>query len=405
MKKVLSLLIIVFVFCFMVNVKADMGPPNVIKYYVTVVNKSGAQCYEMGNSGKYEKSDKIVPYGTTLYVADEVVNGKYVYVYNDESSISCLAPLSDVMIKNDSFDIKTEGVEKIEPVKAIIFADGGLNLRKGPAMSYGRIVTIPQYTVITISYKAGSYWYYTDYNGQKGWISGINQYFGYDGNDVLYDNVDTSIYDSKGEVIGTIPKLTEVTDYVNVVDYRSYAHYVNYNGIKGYVYKMPSKVDGELKVIGDKYVYEGNKVIGKVNNGETVKYSIIKLGVYNTPNEIYSDSLKGVLKLSNNDDNKKEYTVVKENSVKKLKGYIGEGLFGEKKEEKQEVVNDVEPPVIEDSKQEKNSSTTELILICVLCSIIGALTCFVVIKLVNMRKNKKGDVINETEQKNNTEQK
>ena len=406
MKKITNLLILIFVFIFMSNVKADMGPPSVIKYYVTVVNKSGAPCYEVNSQNNYVKTKDTIPYGTTLYVTDEAVNSKYINTYSDEpTGKSCLIALSDTMIKNGNFDIKSEEVEKIDSIKAVILAKGGLNLRKGPAMSYGRIITIPQYAVVTISYKAGTYWFYAEYNGQKGWISGINQYLGYEGNDVLYNNIDTNIYNENGKIIGTIPKYTDITDYINVVNRKNdYAHYVNYNGIKGYTYQLSPKVDGELKVINDAYVYDGSKVINKVKEGQTVKYIMIKTGKnYDdspaTNWEIYSPELKGSLFLIYNDV-QKEYTPIKETPIKKLKGYIGEGLFGEEKEEKQEVINDVTPPVVEDDNINNNQKTnnTMIIIICLLCTIIGALTCFIIIKLVNTKKDKKG-VVNENEQK------
>ena len=398
MKKIINLLLFIFVFSFIVNVKADMGPPSVIKYYVTVVNKDGAICFnDLDN--KYTKTDQKLQYGETYYVDEEVRNNKYVYVYN-ESGISCLVQLSDIMVKNNNFDIKSEGVEKIEESKAVIFAKGGLNLRKGPAMSYAKIVTVPQYTVVTIKYRAGTYWYYAEYNGYSGWISGINYYFGYDSNDILYDIEDTNIYDEKEKVIGTIPKYTEVTDYVELVQYNAYvdyAYYVNYKGIKGYVKNMPKKVDGEIKLLNDTYVYNGSKVIDKIKNGEVVKYTVLKSGKqvslddpFTTDFIFYIPSKNGTVKLRN-DTKKVEYEVIKEIKEKKLRGYIGEGLFGEEKEIKEEVKEETKTPINEIVNPKKNNST-EIIIICVLSSIIGALTCFIIIKLVNIKKENKGVV-------------
>ena len=76
----------------------------------------------------------------------------------------------------------------------------------------------------------------------------------------------------------------------------------------------------------------------------------------------------------------------------KKNGYIGSGLFGEEKieiEESKEEEKDDTTPVIEENPTKIN---TELIVICILSSIIGALTCLIIIKLINGRKkNKTGD--------------
>ena len=401
MKKIFYLLSLIFVIAFIVNVKADMGAPSVIKYYVTVVNKDDAPCYDFDKNGKRVKSDRKASYGKEYYVVSEVTDNKYVYIENSADSFSCEVQLSDIMIKNNNFDIKSEGVEKIEEAHAIIFAKGGLNLRKGPAMSYSKIVTIPQYSVVTIRYRAGTYWYYAEYNGHKGWISGINGYFGYDSSDILYDIEDINIYNDSDKIIGKIPKYTEVTDYVKMPapEYLHYKYYVNYNGVKGYVSDMAQKVDGEIKLLNDAYVYSGSKVIDKVASGDTVKYTVFKAGKnistdnpYLTDYIFYIPSMKGVLNLRD-DDEKKEYAVIKDENYKKLKGYIGEGLFGEKKEVKEDVQEEQEIVEIPDETvNNEKSNTKEIIIICILSSIIGALTCFIIIKLVNMKKDKKGDV-------------
>ena len=398
MKKIVSLLIVLLVFY---NVNADLEPPKVIKHEVVIANKDGASCYQSDSKG-YSKMDKSIPYGNSYYVSDEVVNNKYVFVYSDSDDTSCLVLLSDIKVKNNNFDIKSDGVQKIEESRAIILAERGLNLRKGPAMSYSKIITIPQYSIVTIKYKAGSYWYYAEYNGYKGWISGINQYFGYDESDILYDIVDINIYNDNKKIIGTIPKYTEITNYVRLVQYNTkidYKYYVNYNGIKGYILDMSNKVDGELKLLTDAYIYNGNKVIDKITKNDTVSYTVHKPGkqVGIEPSLIdyifYVPSKNGTLKLRN-DSEKKEFITIKENNAKKLSGYIGEGLFGEVKEEKESIKEKVEDiNKIEEEKEEKqNKSNIDIIIISVLSCIIGALTCFVVILLVNAKKNKRGDL-------------
>ncbi len=233
MKKI-SLLIITIVCLFVVNVKADMEPPQIIAHKVMVTNKDGASCYENG-----KKTDKVIPYGTTLEV-DHDIDGSYIMVSNDD--YYCLVKYSDVSSKTQSFSLNDEKVEKITPVKGLILAKGGLNMRKGPSVTYSKIMTVPQNAIVTLTHKAGTYWYYCEYNGHNGWITGMDGYFGYDGKETLISYEDVKIYSTydKKAVIGKIPANTEITDYVNLINYTNsnISHYVIYNGTKGYVNKM-----------------------------------------------------------------------------------------------------------------------------------------------------------------------
>ena len=76
-----NLLIIIVICMFVVNVKADMGPPIIARHEVMVTNKDGAKCYNSGS-----KKDIVIPYGKTLTIDTDVING-YIHVYYDD--ISC----------------------------------------------------------------------------------------------------------------------------------------------------------------------------------------------------------------------------------------------------------------------------------------------------------------------------
>ena len=397
-KRIYLLLIGILLFGF--NVKADMGPPMVARYDVTVKNKDGAVCYDEIN-GKYTKTSKVLEYGKTAFVAYEI-EGKYAVLYyniNENEQDSCTVLTSDIAPKNSQFDIKNTDVEKIEAVKAVILAKGGLNLRKGPSSLYSKILTIPQYSVVTLTYNVGTYWYYADYNGHKGWISGNNQYFGMDDSDILYSITDTKIYDANKKVIGTIPKLTEVTDYLRLVHYDGPLYYVNYNGIKGYVNYMDRKVTGKIRVDKDTNLYDGKKLLKKITKGTTLDFTIENVDEYadngnNVKYTYYIPSEKGTIAFNYNEG----YTIIEEiKAVSKTKGMIGEGLFGEKKVESEEEVKEPEddtppeiPPLDDENKEpESETSNKEIIIVALLSAVLGALTVLVIIKLVNIKKGKK----------------
>ncbi len=398
--KRIKLFIILFIFMFALNVKADMGPPAVVKHEVMVTNKDGAACYD-NNGSKYSKTGKVIPYKTTLYIYDDLIDSSYVSVTDEkEDGYGCVVKFSDVSAKTQSFDLSK--ADKITPVKAVILAKGGLNMRKGPAVTYSKIMTIPEHAVVTVSYRAGDYWYYCDYNGHKGWITGMNGYFGMEGKEVLVSDEDMIIYSSTtgDKKVGKIPANTEITDYLKTVirnDEFDRCYYVIYKGVKGYVEQMYYKTDGtgKIKLLKEVEIhdYDGN-VIKKLSGNQELEYSML------IPGGGFRFSSKKVdVALESG-----EFEFVKKVDVKtKATGYIGEGKYGEAKgkvedpKDEEPIIDDpkvddvITPPVDDDTKkEEKNSSmsTKDIIIICLLAGILLALTAIVIIKLANSKKNK-----------------
>lgn len=381
MKKI-KLLIIVFICLSIANVKADMGAPTVVEHDAVVTNKSGAQCY----SGE-KKTGEVIPYGTTVRVFDDI-NGSFIYVSNDK--YNCDVKYSDISAKNQSFSLKNESISKLNSAtKAIVLAKGGLNMRKGPAVTYGRITTVPQYSVVTLTYSAGTYWYYTTYNGKSGWITGMDGYLGFDGKEVLISHKAVKIYSANGKsVLGTIPANTEIEEYIELsgTPYSNFYYYVIYNGNKGYIQEiMGHKTDGKgkIKLTKDYVLYDDNgKATKKITAGQEFEYSI-KYGY----SEFYIPEKNEILYLTND-----QFEYVKETKeLTKTKGYIGEGLFGEPKTAKTEVT---EPEKEEPKEQEKEpiipkeekKDYKDIIIIGLLAGIFAALTALVIIKLVNSKK-------------------
>ena len=55
-------------------------------------------------------------------------------------------------------------------------------------------MTVPNNALVTLLYQSGTFWYYCEYNGTSGWITGMNGYFGYDGKETLISYNAMKIY-------------------------------------------------------------------------------------------------------------------------------------------------------------------------------------------------------------------
>ena len=386
MKKVLCSLIFI-ISLFIVNVKADMGPPMIAEHKVMVTNKDGAVCYTVDEKGNYKKDNKTIPYKTILKVSSDI-SGSYINVYDNDEGIGCDVKYSDVSAVTQNFDLNDkEKSEEITPVKAVVLAKGGLNMRKGPSVTYSKLMTVPEHAIITLTRKSGTYWYYCEYKGTKGWITGMNGYIGYEGKEVLYNYEEMKIYSNydRKTVVGKIPANTEITNYLNLVTRSNYdiSHFVIYNGVKGYIDKMLYKTDGVGKIKLTKnydITTDYGELIKKLTPQELEYTMVDSNGAFYLPEKkivalITEDSFEFVKKVD---------------ILNKTTGYIGEGLFGE---EKQEIVATPEPAneeshPIDPSKETLNNglSTKEIIIIGLLAGIFLALTAMVIIKLVNGKK-------------------
>ena len=387
--KRIRLLIISLVCLFAINVKAD-ELPTIISHKVMVTNKEGTVCYKDG-----EKTDKTIPYKTMLIVNYDI-NGNYINVTNDD--YDCDVKFSDVSANTQKFSLDTKGVEKINTVRAIVLPSSGLNMRIGPSVTYSKVTIIPQNAIVTLTHKAGTYWYYTEYNDKTGWITAMNNYLGFDSNKVLINYEKTNIYNSKGtSILGSIPVNTEITDYVLLpTDNNGFKYYVKYNNITGYIKDMLYKTNGtgKIKLIKDVELKDANgNPIKRMTSGTELEYTMV------SENGFYFPDRKTVINLESDDF---EYI----NETKQLvkdKGYLGEGIFGEEKQERIEETPTPEPETVEENTEEKNGmSTRDIIIICLLGGIFLALTAIVIIKLVNGKK-KEAIVIKEDNKDNFTE--
>ncbi len=365
-------------------VKADMGAPSVVTQEVMIANKEGAYCYNIkydSNGRTFSKTDKKVPYGKTFKIWEDV-GVEYVGV-SSEGYYDCYVSANDVISKNDEFDITSSNeVQKIDTKEAIILKKDGVLLKKGPGIAFSTITTIPKGSIINISYQAGTYWFYAEYNGLGGWVNGQDEAFAYDDSAILIYPYDNDIYDSNKKVIGKIPAYEEITDYLRLVSHGTNNYYVNYKGTIGSIYTAYPKLDGKLKLKKDIKLYEdvdGKKLINTIKKGTECDYSIIKIADFPEENtSIYVPSLKGWLVYQENYNNDVYEVIGETKTLQKEKGYLGEGLFGESIPSKDK----------DNPRKIENVNNNDLVLICVIGAIILSVTIIIVIKLVNKKKNK-----------------
>lgn len=385
MKKI-KIFIIMLICLFTINVKAA----EIISHKVMVTNKDGAICYEEESLGKYRKTNKVIPYKATYLVNNDFFNKSYMIIYDEKNEEdNCIVKYSDISAVKQDFSLNSDGVEKITSVKAVILASGGLNMRKGPSVTYSKIITIPQYTTITLTHKAGTYWYYCEYDGKSGWITGKDYYFGYEGKEVLYSNYPIDIY-SKDKKVGTIPANTEITDYLNLVHTEDeWGHYVIYNGTKGYISDMLYKTDkvGKIKITKDYEIKNEDGIFeDKLRTNQELEYSMIS-----SKGEFYLTKKNKLVSIP------KEYYdyIVKADAKVKDRGYIGEELFGEKKEERPDLKKEIleQESLTIPKENNKGTSIRDILIIVLLVGIFIVLVALVTIKVINNKKKSNVKVI------------
>ena len=412
MKKYLSLLLILLL-SITFNVKADMGPPSIARFELVVSNKNGATCYDQ-KDGKFVATNKKIDYNKIVYL-DYNYDGDYysISLKDEEINDNCLVNIHDLSLKDSSFSQNNQSVEKITPKYAIVFAGGGLNLRKGPSTMYSKVTLIPEKTILKLTHKAGDLWYYTEYNGKSGWVSA--DYVAYDEDYILYEFENVNIYSDKKltKKIGTIPKLTDISNYVTFGEYSDDAgHYVNYNGIKGYTQRLHHKLIDKITIDKEVNLYDkDNKVIKKIKPGIYECFiGEYPIGDGYGTDSVFLTSENGIIKLeqlyAKENEEKNYYELAyKSTTLKKDKGYIGEGLFGEKivKIDRSNVeddntstpdpnnlidVNDGKTNEVKEELKKQDKMNNETIIIIVLAAVVLALTITVIILLVNKKKNK-----------------
>lgn len=409
MKRYLSLLLILLL-SITYNVKADMGPPSIARFELIVSNKDGATCYEQKDN-KFVATSKKIAYKQIVYLDLKQSNDYYSILLKngDLKDGGCVVKLSDLSLKDSTFNLNNEDVSKLNPTYAIVMASGGLNMRKGPSTMYSKITTIPEKAIVKLLYSAGSLWYYGEYDGKAGWITSDNYYLGMDANSILISMNDVDIYSDKGltKKIGTVPKFTEISNYIIFDRFEGLDAecYINYNGVKGYanLWAFNDKKAGKIKLLKEYKLYDLNDKVIK-----TLKPGIYDYSIFSDYEEYaFLPKENGIIKpqeVKNGEENAYEIVNYNNDTVKKTSGFIGEGLFGEKvtklnqesnatnennKENPNDLidVNDGKTNELKEELNKQEKLDNETIIIIVLSCIVLILTVIVIILFVN--KNKK----------------
>ena len=185
MKKIISILLLIMLAPMMVL--ADEAGPKVLGYDAIIINKDGAEYTKYGDGGEVER--EVLPYNTKIrVVSEDQYDGKTVIACNYSDIKDCyekiftllkkdVAPLKEEITPNDISDelASYSSLMKYDS-KALVFKDGGVKLKKGPADAFGVYNTvIPKNTEVNITHcvdrgKGGFGYCYVDSNNYKGWI-------------------------------------------------------------------------------------------------------------------------------------------------------------------------------------------------------------------------------------------
>ena len=262
MKKIILSFICLLVFI-PIFIFADMGSPIINEYKVTINNPNGAIGYTDDNN-KYVKTDKVIPYGTIIFVDDYELaeEGYAIYSFDNDEEESYYVKLNDTELVEKNYKVNENDLANKE--KAIILKDSVI--RKGPANAYESTgVTIKAGTTVDVRFfragidgaegdnaenesisneivpDYGNVFAYVEYNGTKGFICTYGATVAFNElDDGLLTYSDSEIKDPvSGKIIGKVKANTLFNKNIYLVDEWSRSYYVIYNGVKGLVYRSP----------------------------------------------------------------------------------------------------------------------------------------------------------------------
>lgn len=424
MKKIIKLFLL-FILLIPISVKADMGAPEIMGYYVTPKSMDGANYYD-GNpseknvAGTIMYGDKVQviyesSYSGELIGTIEIGNDSYDIYLKDYITVSEYYKPSI----NDSYTEKVNFTGKVLDQK-------GLKMYKGPSEAYESYdFTIPFGTEIKVEYRNMSIWLYGEYNGTKGWFMFYEGSFGIHEKStkeplLIAAKVDIKeSLSSDAKTLGTIPALESLEEYY-ILDPWAWSYYVTYNGVTGYI-------DSEktLDYVSEEYKTEKNIVGKDVTVYETAEENAKKVGtlkalkVFYIPGSVGNhsdyyyiecDDLKGFIPNDYEDlyfipESDEYYYDLLEGKItyeEYLKIDEDEEIDDDYEEELEDYYEDEEideKETEEIDKDEKKSDTSpaddkssfgpkEMVILCVGGAVIVALTAIVTIILVNKKSKK-----------------
>ena len=416
MKKKFYFIILLLTMFMPYIVKADMGAPSIRRYEATVINSAGVDYYvydtydEVNNKSIYKKAGHLNS-GDKFTVSYEGNNDndKFIEIVLDESfdqkyifDLDSVKPV-DLEIDPTKIDLGDDVVFFDSEKIALTNAD--VDLLKGPSFAYDKITTIPKGTNLSYKYGIGSEgltYIYVEYEGNKGWISILDEKVLIEANTRFVTFIDTK------SDCGIIEAGTIFTSKYKTDSWSS-----KYTYDKGYCNSLllvfKSESIAEMDRVNTTYMSNLNiDLYDKVGNKGKKVYTL-KAGELFTPRAIlfaYEDNKEYVYLYFENEIftgfayvNYDDLTYVENSKASEIKEYTKRE---EKKEEtvpKEEESKESEEYLeieTEDIKEDKNR-----VIICVIVGLSLAVIATCTILVIN--KKKKENKGNDTTKKNESE--
>lgn len=242
-------------FCLMVsclavlplNVKADMGSPELVRSKVTPKLKSGATYYETDckkELGTIKYGEEIsLEYNRDGAYADAEYKSKLICINTD-----------DFINTKKVFDVSS--VELEDETIVLVVGNEDLELRSGPNKIYEVYTKIPVGTTLRVrKIQKADQWYYTEYKGYKGYISSEKGNVAFSKQTVIFP-VEKKLFkinsDGKTEKIGSLLARKEFEIYN--IDAWTGLYYIENEGYvkKGTDTSYKNTIDSlKLKINGD----------------------------------------------------------------------------------------------------------------------------------------------------------
>lgn len=395
MKKLKYLLfILLMVPCF---VKADMAGPLMKPYKMVVINPAGIDYYKQ----EYDYTKDSYTYTVAGHLNKDQIfkveieyDNYYQIIINDERY--ALKNLNGTKLVTDEVDPTKESDEFIKKTnnRALVYAENGVDIRKGPSNAYDKIGHIKkgekiEYTYFVGDDEASIACIYVDYNGKKGWVDIL------EGKVLIEQKRDFITMEDYKLSDTIIPKNTIVRSYYST-DIWSHKSLVEYNNYKELVHRNEkSKLleMGPSTVIAKKEfkVYteannKGTEVTTIPNNAQfTSLAEYMQRGVKEEQRYVEYQNKKGWIKISDWEERE----------------LIFDDSDTDVNENGEETIGDIAPsPNKKDEKKTKKQTPEDYTLTYVIIGSSVALAALMVIILVNKKKKLKtvqsqGEVIQE----------
>lgn len=426
MKKLLLFLLLILP----TYVKADMGAPYIEPYeaYVNVVEGTKYYAHEYDDENYVLIEKGTLNYNEIIEITyeDEMNGDLYgMFSYKDENYY---IKINDIEAIKDNYTINEEKLlEEKDQYNVTVLAKGGITVHSGPAQGYEVIANLAEGEEVKVLNEGGetTFWYYVDYGKGKGWISQLGGTFGKKIEKEFYIAVDTKLYDNSTGKYYRIPANTIINGGYEL-DAWSRGYFVTYKGVSGRInygntaYIKDSN-DKNIKITKETKLYEAASNTSKVLVESIPKDIVFKYDyIYYPNNEQYvkvnykgiegwilvrgyiedGEDSDGITKYKEiihaKETNEKEtiFEDIKEPEEIKPEDDSKEPELIEPNEEEIIHPEDVQNQEQQEEQKEKIEIKDEftgkqIVALCVMGSIILALTVIIIIMLVNNKKSKK----------------